>query len=108
MKKLQLLVFGVLAWFCLVLMSWRDVQRVSENDDLEPPTGDNVRKQAGYALKALLKVFGGDESRAFDFVSTKLKVGQSNDTLLLNSIVENVDHLSNKMCPWKNFNVNNF
>ena len=69
MRKLHVLVFGVIVWACVVVMSWRDVQRAAQNDDLAPPTGDNVRKQAAYALKALLKVFGGDESKTADFLS---------------------------------------
>ena len=88
-------------------MSWRDVQRVSANGELAPPTGDNVRKQASYALNVLLKIFGGDEARASDFISKKLKVPHPNDTFLLNSVVGNIDNLSSKMSPWKNYNVTN-
>ena len=88
-------------------MSWRDIERVVKNDDLQPPTGDNVRKQASFALKALLKVFGGDKAKASDFVSKTLTVASSNDTMILNSVVENLDHLSSKMNPWKHYNVMN-
>ena len=105
-KKTKIVNFFIL--LIIVVMSWRSVEDLSKNDELQPPTGSNIRKQANYAVKLLMKCFGGDQNQTRDFVVEKFNLVNANDTMVLNQVGENLEHLSSKMNPWNHYNVTKF
>ena len=85
---------------CLVLIimfqSWRGFERFS-NSNLPAPTGTNKSRQATNAVKTLMKIFGGQESDVFDFVMKQRDESYMNDSLILNTVMENLSNLSLKL-----------
>ena len=87
---------------CLLLpvifmfQSWRSFERFS-NSNIPAPTGTNKGRQATNAMKTLMKIFGGQESDLFDFVMKQRDQTYMNDTLILNTVMENLSNLSMKL-----------
>lgn len=98
---------STLVWaFCFVLIffdqmfqgiqSWRGLERFS-NSNIVAPTGSNKSRQGHNALRTLLKVFGGNEADAVNFVMKNTDQNHMSDTALLNTVMENLSNLSLKL-----------
>ena len=85
--------------------SWNDLDRLRHDDNLQIPKRNFKRIVLENAVEVMKKACDGDTSEVLDFVKKKLKDPTTQDSEILNKIIETSSEVSRKLNEQMFYNV---